>query len=506
MPNDTLRADRDPARNLQVVLVLAGIGYTAWSWAGFSGPFRWLVDLQLRLVGRYSEPVAGVATAVVVVATLVLALVLVRRAYPDLTSRAADALVAAVFVVASAAALWQTWHLWREAAHLPRPSDPVQIVDLDRPRTAAFPTGHVRVIGTPDRQRQVLGYATGRTGLSSYWESWVPLVPKRQGDAMEPVRIVATARGRDRVSAAGAIGDDPQGLLLFDSVDTRTVYQARQEGLDMPEHAFALYTDERVRSDTFIDAGLLGAFVALFWGLAAWSRITGRSGRVTPAASSSPDEIAVDAGPGAPAASAVPAPAAAVEAEPMLMRLGMGGAVAAVGTGGLLWEMFGFLPTRWALVGYAAAAVVLAVSLLLMWLGQRSEAAAPSGEPPPALSAAMAAALAPPPGAALLCVLRDEPGANSPSYKRVDVDGAHVADLKANRYTVVALRPGPHHLAVNTRVSLTSDTVVRFDAAAGDVVVYRLQVPFFGALRLERTADGPAVRDVLARLKRVEPS
>ena len=35
------------------------VGYVLWCWSDFSGPFRWLVDLQVRLTGRfYWEPLA----------------------------------------------------------------------------------------------------------------------------------------------------------------------------------------------------------------------------------------------------------------------------------------------------------------------------------------------------------------------------------------------------------------------------------------------------------------
>lgn len=504
MPNETIPPGPDPARNLQVLLGGAGLLYLGWCWANFSGPFRLGVDLQLRWFGSYSEPAAGIAAALAIGAVVWLAAALASWALPGLSSTAADALVALGFVAASIAALLQVWHLWHEATHMPRLGDPVQLVDLGVTGTAALPLGHVRVIGAPDRRRQVLGYSTGRYGMNRRWEAWAPLIAGQPTDPNAPVWLVATARAPDRVAASRAIHDNPEGLLLFDSVDTRTIYEARQAGLDMNERAFALYPDERVRFDRFTNAALLGSFVALFWALAGYGRIKERRAGSAPAPASpaSPPFVEPEATVTPVDLAATPTPESARTPDAMLTRVGSGGAVAATLAGGLLWEVFGFFPPVLALLGYAAAALVLVLSMLLIWLGQRLEAPAQPLVPPPE-RVALSDPLAPPPGAALLCVLRDEPGVSSPSYKRVDVDGARVADLQANRYTAVALRPGPHTLAVNTRISLTSDTVVRFDVAAGEVVVYRLQVPFFGALRLDRAPDGPELRAALKRLRPV---
>lgn len=517
MTSTTARADPDPARNLQVLLGIAALLYVAWSWADFSGPFRLFVDVQLRWLGSYSEWAAGIASVVVMAAVVALAVMLLARAVPDLSKAAADAAVATVFAAASVVALWQIGHLWHEATHLPRLSDPLQVVDLGNLGHGAPPVGHVRVIGTPDRSRQVLVYVTGRRARNSYWEAWVPLAARQQHDPDAPVRIVATARASDRTAAGVAVPDDPQGLLLFDSVDTRTIYEARQEGLDLPEPAFALYADEGVRFDTLVSAALLGSFLALCWGFAAYGWIKERRAGNAPTVAvpaGRPDMAEAPKIAAADTSAKLP-PATTEPADSTLTRLGMGLAVGAVLVGGLLWEMFGFFPPGGVLLDYGAAIVTLAVAMLLMWAGQRSEASTQGVPPVPTPHApgfafpdsrayALAHALTPPPGAALLCVLRDEPGFSSTSYKRVDVDGVRVADLKANRYTVVALWPGRHTLAVNTRVSLTSDTVVRFDVAAGDVLAYRMEIPFFGSMRLERMADIAAVRATLARLRPVD--
>lgn len=505
VPSDAAVDRRDPARNLQVVLAAAGLLFFGWSWADFSGPFRVFVDLQLRLFGSYSEPAAGAGSAMALAAVVGLSMVLLVRAYPSLSGAAADTVVAIVLVVATMAALWQAWQLWQEAVAMPRLSDPVRVVDLgtlDNLGNAALPVGHVRVIGVPDRRRQIFNYSTGRRGKGSYWETWIPLVSRRQDDSNAPVRIVATSRGRDRNAADRAVADDPAGLLLFDSVDTRTIYEARQDGLDMSERSFALYADEEVRSDKFTNAALLTFLVAVCWGFAAYGRIAGRKGGRTPKLS--PPARTTDAEP-APAvstfaASASRPPEAARTADAMLKRVASASAVAALLAACVLWEVFGFFPSGAALAGYAAAAITFGVSLLLRWLGQRLEGTKPDVHPRPA-SIATPAALTPPAGAALLCVLRDEPNFSSTSYKRVDVDGQRVADLKANRYTVVALSPGPHTLAVNTRISLTRDIVARFEVAAGEVVAYRLHIPFFAPMWLERTPDIAGVRAALPRLK-----
>lgn len=507
MPSETASARRHPARNIQVLLGLACLLFFGWSWINFSGPFRALIDVQLRLFGSYSEPAAAIASAVVLIAAISLVASLVERACPRLSDTAASAVVAILFAAASVAAMWQVWNLWHAAAQMPRLSDPVQVVDLTTIGNANLPLGHVRVVGTPDRGRQVLTYSMGRHGMGSYWEAWVPITARQQTDPKAPVRIVATSRDSERAAAAKAVPDDPEGLLLAGSVDVRTVYEARLGGLDLDEHSFVLFPDDGVRFDKLTNAVLLGSSVVLFWGLAAYRRITGRRAcnALTVARSASSHEIdqAQTVMATSTPASLLPEPARATETK--LTRLGTSAAIAAVLAGSFLWEVFGFFPTVIGLWAYAAAALTLAVALLLLWLGQRFEEAAPEITLPPTLVTPMKA-LAPPLGAALLCVLRDEPGFSSTSYKRIDVDGARVANLKANRYIVVPLWPGPHTLAVNTRISLTSDTVARFAVAPGDVVTYRLQIPFFGRMGLERVPDISAVRAALTRLKPVARS
>lgn len=507
MPNDEADAGPDPVRNLQVIVGGAGLLAYGWSWAGFSGPFRQLVDLQLRVFGSYSEPAACVALALPMIAAIWLAAVLLERARPNLSERVANAVVATAIIAASVVALWQAGHLWRAAAQMPRLSDPMHLVDLDTIGNASPALGHVRVIGTPERARQVLTHSIGRHGMGSYWEAWVPVTARQQNAANAAAPIIATYRDSDRATAANAVPNDPEGMLLVDGLDTRTMYEAQQEGLDLDGHSFVLFPDETVRFDMFTNSVLLCLSVVLFWGLAAYSRVTGWRAGNAPVVGSSARPRAIEPQPVVMVA-IVPAslpPERVQRSDGRLTRFGTGGVVAAILSGWVLWDVFGLFPTPVGLWAYAATALTFVASLLLTWLGRRFEPEMPVVTRPQGW-VAPASALVPPPGGALLCVLRDEPGFSSPSYKRVNVDGARVAVLKANRYTVVALRPGSHMLAVNTRVSLTSDIVARFDVAPGDVVVYQLQIPLFGTMRLERMPNIAAVRETLARLKPVAPS
>ncbi len=516
MPAEPARVEVDPVWNLQILLGMAGLALCGWWWATFSGPFRWLIDAQLGVFDRYSELAAGLALGIALVPVLWGAGVLLRRSWPYRSSRGVDAAVAVIVAAASLFALVQAGHIWQQAAHMPSLSDPLQTVDLDHVGAdTALPTGHVRLLGVPDRGRQVLIKYVGRRALGSYWEAWMPVIARHQSGSNAPWPIVAVHRDADQTQALRGVADDPEGLLLAGEMDTRTAYEARQEGLDVAERALVLFPDDGVRFDKKTNAIVLAGIVLLCWCAGAYSWFTGRGSRqvATVAAplvsagvlpgtvatvstvAAAPTSGARDANRSAPAATAAPDSARS--------RLAFGAAIGAILAAGLLWQFMAYLPSRVLLWGFAAA-LTFAAALFFLWLGTPSDAAAPNVMPPPQQTTPMAD-LVPPPGAALLCVLRDEP-IDSNSYKRVDVDGVRIAVLKANRYTVVAVKPGAHTLAVNNKLSLTSDTIERFDAAAGDVVIYRMIVPTFGSMHLERTADIAATREALRRLKAVETS
>ena len=157
-----------------------------------------------------------------------------------------------------------------------------------------------------------------------------------------------------------------------------------------------------------------------------------------------------------------------------------------------LWRWSAVVPAPLLSVACQAAGGLLLASVLARVLASERPRVAMPGPLPPA-------------DAALLVVLRDEPVSNAARF-RVDVDGVRVAVLKSRRYTAVALRPGAHLLAINAPASLVADTVARFDAAAGVVVVYRLRVPFIGRPSLERLPAAEGDRRMLARLDGVEPA
>lgn len=125
--------------------------------------------------------------------------------------------------------------------------------------------------------------------------------------------------------------------------------------------------------------------------------------------------------------------------------------------------------------------------------------------PPVSAATADAAGLpAPPAGKALLCVLRDA-RVHGSAYYRIDVDGRRVTDLKPRQYVCIPLSPGQHIVATNVRISLARSARLRLEVAAGEVLVFRMKMPVFGAPRLEPVADMAEVARVLPELRRVMP-
>jgi hypothetical protein len=512
IPTEKTAGEIDPIWNLQILLGMADMALCGWWWANFSGPFRWLVDAQLTLFDRYSELAAGLVLGVALVPALWGAGALLRRTWPYRSARAVDTAVAIIIGAVSVFALAQASLLWQQAVHMPSLSDPLQVVDLDRLGDTALPTGHVRLIGVPDRGRQVLTYSRGRHALGSYWESWIPVEARNRRAPEVPPRIVATHRDADSSAAVRAVPDDPEGLLLADEMDTRAAYEARLEGLDVGEHSLVLFPDDGVRFEKKTNAVLLAVIVLLSWCAGAYSWLTGRASRQAAKVAPTlvpptiPETVATVAAESAPGARDASRTARDTDAGPgsALSRVGVGAVIVAILSAALLWELMGYLPSRVLVWGYVAAALTFVVALLFLRIGTPAQTSTPHSTALLQQTSPMAE-LRPPPGAALLCVFRDET-IHSKSYKRVDVDGVRIAVLKANRYTVVALTPGVHTLAVNNKLSLSSDLVERFEAAEGAVVIYRMIVPVFGTMRLERTADIAATRETLRRLTAVEPS
>lgn len=118
-------------------------------------------------------------------------------------------------------------------------------------------------------------------------------------------------------------------------------------------------------------------------------------------------------------------------------------------------------------------------------------------------SAATAAGLpSPPQGKALLCVLRDAKVHGS-AYYRIDLDGRRIADLKPRQYVCVPLSPGQHAVATNVRISLARSARIRLNVEAGEVLVFRMKMPFFGVPRLEAVDDLSEMATALPTLRRI---
>lgn len=258
--------------NAVVLAILVAAALTGWWWASFSGPFLWLIDLQRQYFGSYRELPAAIALGIATLSAAGVAAAFLRR----LPGSVAGAFVTVVLVLASAVALVKAWQLWEEAAHMPGRDDPLQVVDLDRLGDAPLPTGHVRLIGIPDRPRQVLVHSGGRRGIGDRWDGYVPMTSRRGSDPAVPVRIVATSGGSETDAAQG-VPDNPDGVLLADGLDTRTRYELRQQGLTLAERPFVLFwPGEDVSFDHYLEAALLALFVVLCWSLQAYQWVTGR--------------------------------------------------------------------------------------------------------------------------------------------------------------------------------------------------------------------------------------
>lgn len=201
---------------------VAAIGASIWYWSEFSGPFRWLVDLQVALTGRYYwEPLA----MALLVGALLCGVVLVANVLDPIARRVGTKhWVAMVLVVAlgvSGAALVRAWRLWNApevgATHK---YPPVRDLDIDTLGTGLLPPSRVHVIGKADPERQVRLRQEPRG-----YHLYQPVVGLKRPGAVPVVALCSDRHGRD------CFGDRLDGWLVPNGVDGRDLYRLRRAGL-----------------------------------------------------------------------------------------------------------------------------------------------------------------------------------------------------------------------------------------------------------------------------------
>jgi len=251
----------------------AAVVATIWWWDGFSGPFLWLIDLQVALTGRfYWEPPAvavlltGLLFAVVLVAGLLDPIV------PRFRARTWGRLFVTALVLLSVAAAAQAWRLWTAPAGPTHRFPPVQIVDLDRLDTPRLPVGPVRLIGKADPRALV----KLRREPRSYY-IYQPLSGLHRPAEDLPVPVIVRCFSRYGFSC---VPPTFEGLLYRGADDDRDTYRLRRAGV-VTTPDYYLLSPGLPRSDTYVEpsgrdrsvATQIGLGLVFFWGVGIFSWI-----------------------------------------------------------------------------------------------------------------------------------------------------------------------------------------------------------------------------------------
>ena len=224
---------------------VAAVGATLWWWYGFTGPFRWLVDLQVALTGRfYWEPLA--------VGVLLTALLLVAQAaadvldplVPRVSQRTWLVLVILALLGGSAVALAVAWHKWTAPVAETRPVPPLRIIDLDRIDRTPLPFGPVRILGTADPAAAIKLHQEPRG-----YRTYQPIAPRHSAAAPLPVIAVCSSR------YGGNCRPEPlEGWLYRGDPAERDSYRLRRAGL-VTAGPFYLLAPDLPKSDRYAVAG-----------------------------------------------------------------------------------------------------------------------------------------------------------------------------------------------------------------------------------------------------------
>lgn len=242
------------------------IGAAIWYWSEFSGPFLWLVDLQVRLTGGYYwEPLA--------VALLVGVLLCVAALVADVLDPIARRLgtkdwVAMLFVVSigvSVFALKHAWYLWNAPeTGVTRQYPPVRDLDLDTLGTQTLPPSPVRVIGNADPRRRIELHQEPRG-----YRVYQPVDGLKRASSEMPVPVFAFCTSR---YGGDCIDETLEGMLAPGDTAGRDFYRLRRAGAVTGDRYYLLFPGLPTRTEYTVagpgdpgEAVAIVFFMALIW-------------------------------------------------------------------------------------------------------------------------------------------------------------------------------------------------------------------------------------------------
>ncbi len=241
------------------------VGYVLWCWSDFSGPFRWLVDLQVRLTGRfYWEPLAVALLLVGLLLPAMLVADLLDPLVPRLKDRAWGWLFILAALVGSGFALRHAWWLWTApetgATHR---YPPPRTLDLDRLGPERMPPSVVRIVGRADPRDRIRLRQEPR---GSHVYQPIGGLHRPASDLPAPVLATCSARRWDDCTPGTT-----EGWLVPARVDDRDSYRLRRAGV-VKDAFYLLYpglpkTAEWVEEGPGDRGGAIAVlvFLALFW-------------------------------------------------------------------------------------------------------------------------------------------------------------------------------------------------------------------------------------------------
>jgi hypothetical protein len=419
------RLSKAGTRNLSIMpFFVAFLAFFYWA-LRFSGPYRWLADLQMLAIGTYSEWVSAPVLAVILLVLAGAVSSWIVKTSRGISYGTSEGFVLLTLAALSAFGLMFAWDTAQAYWGMPSADDPVEVIDLDRVDPSELRSGHVRLVGRLDSEREVEIWRSSRRWFDGYTEVYVPVVGLRSAFSAGPVLVVTDH----------APSPDGTGYLIANGLETRIRYEILRAGVPLVREPFLLTGRSRDMELQITVSVLMVAMMLIMWPMILYKWLSG--------------EFAEERARIAEGAGAMPPPPAAPVVEQSL-PVGGGKAFSA-----------------------ASASVV--------------------GFP------------APPAGMGLLCVLRDAK-VHGQSYQRINVDGARAAVLKPRQYVCIPLIPGEHEVATNVRVSLVPSKRIRVSIGAGEVLVYRIKMPFIGVPYLEPLEEIVSLTGTLGALKRVQPN
>lgn len=254
-------AERAQADTNITGIAMLGVGGLAIYWyATFTGPFRWSADLQNLMADSYWEPLSVVMTAALLMVASSIVIAVLLKLSQRLPLSFSEPLVGLVLLVEIGGLLLLSWHLWDKADRLPRYTDPVTIVDLDRIGAQPLRTGHVRVVGRTLLERSVLTTWKTTRRFRTLWATHIPLVGHHERALGVPVRLVLDDSFTYAKPAVPNVAENPEGLLLAPGYDNRILYRVRRAGLPLANDVAVLFQGGGVDPmDLYMTAGMIAA-------------------------------------------------------------------------------------------------------------------------------------------------------------------------------------------------------------------------------------------------------